>query len=105
MPNSLFLHYSISSWSIESDLFCVVVFDWYLAPELAGDKDYIDKCLRDSEQVQAEDIWLCERVQKGLESPVFTDGGRYAPELEGGEYMFHQRLHADYLAAVAKAGK
>jgi hypothetical protein len=27
-------------------------------------------------------------------------GGRYSPSMEGGEFMFHQRLHRDYIAAT-----
>jgi hypothetical protein len=45
-----------------------VHFDWYLSPELASDEQYINQCLEASEKVQQEDVWLCERVQKGLDS-------------------------------------
>lgn len=63
-------------------------FDWYVTKDKAHDKAYIDDSIAASEQVQQEDIWLCERVQRGLDSPHFRSGGRYAPSLEGGEYMF-----------------
>lgn len=53
---------------------CRVDFDWFVTPDLAADRAYIEKCIQDSEQVQDEDIWLCERVQKGLQSPVFDSG-------------------------------
>jgi hypothetical protein len=44
---------------------CIVEFDWYYDTE-NGDvsQEYIDKCIEQSEKVQVEDIWLCERVQK-----------------------------------------
>ena len=31
-------------------------------------------------------------------------GGRYAPLMEQGEYMYHQRIYKDYLKAIAKTG-
>ena len=73
-------------------------------PELAKDKVYIDACLKDSEQIQDEDIWLCERVQKGLNSSAYNYGGRYSAVKEGGEYLFHQLLNKDLEAAVAAGG-
>jgi hypothetical protein len=41
-------------------------FEWYYDTE-NGDinsQEYIDECIQQSEKVQEEDIWLCERVQK-----------------------------------------
>lgn len=90
---------------------CRVKFDWFVTPDLAGEltskpsaaiaphslstgTDAVNKALADSEIVQQEDIFLCERVQRGLMSDGY-DVGRYAPTLEGGEYAFHQRLYQD----------
>lgn len=78
---------------------CVVHFDWFVDPALAGDQKYVEECIAQSDVVQQEDIWLCERVQRGLESVAY-DVGRYAPALEGGEFMFHSHLHSDYIAEV-----
>jgi choline monooxygenase len=80
----------------------VVAFDWYVTADKAKDKAYVEACLEDSEQVQREDIWLCERVQSGLRSSVYNQGGRYAPLMEQGEYMYHQRIYKDFLKAIEK---
>jgi choline monooxygenase len=79
---------------------CVVDFDWYVTKDKAKDERYIEDSLKASEKVQEEDIWLCERVQRGLDSPCFGQGGRYAPSMEGGEYMYHRRLYEDVLGAA-----
>lgn len=78
---------------------CVVHFDWFVDPALAEDQKYVEECIAQSDVVQQEDIWLCERVQRGLESVAY-DVGRYAPALEGGEFMFHSHLHSDFTAEV-----
>jgi choline monooxygenase len=79
---------------------CYVDFDWYIDKDLSHDTEYIKQCLMDSEKVQLEDIWLCERVQKGLRSSAYGKGGRYAPSMEGGEYMFHSLLQIDLNTAI-----
>jgi hypothetical protein len=44
---------------------CVVEFEWYYDTENGGVlQEYIDECIEQSEKIQIEDIWLCERVQK-----------------------------------------
>ncbi len=45
-----------------------------------------------SDVVQQEDVWLCEMVQKGLQSPGY-DVGRYAPEVEAPMFHFHQLVY------------
>lgn len=76
---------------------CLVKFDWFVHPSLLGAKS-IEQSLADSELVQQEDISLCERVHRGVRSDGY-DAGRYAPSLEEGEYLFHQRLYQDLLAS------
>jgi choline monooxygenase len=61
---------------------CVVDFDWYIHPSIAGDEKLIESSLAASEKVQEEDIWLCDRVQRGIQSRGY-DVGRYAPSVEG----------------------
>ncbi|EMS46986.1 Choline monooxygenase, chloroplastic [Triticum urartu] len=61
---------------------------------LQDDQDFIDRSLKDSEQVQIEDIALCEGVQRGLESPAYGVG-RYAPSVEMAMHHFHCLLHAN----------
>ncbi|CAN6206794.1 unnamed protein product [Urochloa humidicola] len=58
------------------------------------DQNFIERSLKDSEQVQIEDIALCEGVQRGLESPAYSVG-RYAPSVEMAMHHFHCLLHAN----------
>ena len=80
---------------------CLVVFDWLLDEKFCQSKsaaeleEYIDKDLSASEQVQNEDIWLCERVQKGLRSKSY-EWGRYAPRVEHADHDFHIKLVNKY---------
>ena len=85
---------------------CVVYFDWYVHQSYCTiDKQtIISQSLNDSHIVQLEDIMLSERVQRGLNSECYQ-AGRYAPELEDGEYFFHQRLYRDYLLAINHVNK
>ena len=53
-----------------------VLFDYYLDPSRAPEEDFIAASLAASNQVQQEDIGLCESVQRGLASPAY-DVGRY----------------------------
>lgn len=76
---------------------CLTVFDYYYAD--VSDTAFIERSLKDSHQVQLEDVQICESVQKGLRSSGY-DVGRYAPQLEIGEYLFHQWL-ADELGLRA----
>ncbi|KVI11819.1 Aromatic-ring-hydroxylating dioxygenase, alpha subunit [Cynara cardunculus var. scolymus] len=71
---------------------CKVIFDYFLDASLKDDEAFVAKSLEDSEQVQMEDIMLCESVQRGLESPAY-DNGRYAPMVEKAMHHFHSLLH------------
>jgi len=75
---------------------CLVIFDYFF--EEGVSEEFIENCLRDSDQVQQEDINICASVQKGLRSRAY-DRGRYAPNLEKGMHRFHQLLAKDYLPA------
>nr|CAB3468905.1 unnamed protein product [Digitaria exilis] len=73
---------------------CKVVFDYFLDKSLLDDQNFIERSLKDSEQVQMEDIALCEGVQRGLESPAYSIG-RYAPSVEMAMHHFHSLLHTN----------
>ncbi|KAK9817021.1 hypothetical protein WJX72_008478 [[Myrmecia] bisecta] len=73
---------------------CRVVFDYLIDPAQAADTEYIQHSLQASDEVQQEDIQLCEGVQRGLTSPAY-DVGRYAPGVEQPMFHFHQMLHRD----------
>ncbi|MEO2088490.1 MAG: SRPBCC family protein [Gemmataceae bacterium] len=49
-----------------------------------------------ADQVQAEDVRICEQVQRGLGSRSYTTG-RFSVKREAGGYAFH-RLVAEHLA-------
>ena len=75
---------------------CRVEFDYYYARNPAA----LARSERDrafSDEIQAEDIAICESVQKGLTSG-FYDAGRLSPKRESGVWHFHQQLRAAYAA-------
>lgn len=82
-------------WPINANE-CVVYFDWFVHKSYLSKQDVIDQAIADSHLVQLEDIMLSERVHKGLMSSCYNIG-RYSPELEDGEYFFHQKLYQDFL--------
>ena len=71
---------------------CRVIFDWYAEPGLS--EDFIAESLKSSEQVQEEDIYICERLQVGMGS-IHFEPGPYAPTVEMGKYQFHKMLASD----------
>ena len=81
---------------------CRVVIDFYFAQtEGAEAKAFIDRSLTVAEQIQQEDIGICEEVQKGLHSRAF-DTGRFSVRREAGVYHFHQMLGGYLQGAEAK---
>lgn len=69
---------------------CRVVFDYYFSSECS--REFIEKSLASSHQVQLEDVGICESVQRGLRSLGY-DKGRYAPKIEQGELHFAKLLY------------
>ncbi len=78
-----------------------VVFDYYFADvsESAREKNLASIAV--SEQIQSEDVAICESVQRGLNSRAY-DTGRLSVRREAGEHLFHRLLHADLTIGVAK---
>ncbi|MFO0878682.1 MAG: SRPBCC family protein [Gemmataceae bacterium] len=71
---------------------CRVIFDFYFADSQSpGAREYIDRSIAVAEQVQREDMEICEEVQKGLRSRSF-DTGRFSVRRESTGYHFHQLL-------------
>jgi choline monooxygenase len=68
---------------------CRVVFDFYFAEGTA--EDFVAKSIDVAEQVQQEDVTICEEVQRGLGSRSFSTG-RFSVRRENGGYHFHQLL-------------
>jgi len=66
-------------------------------PERPGLAEEIERSIAFSDEVQREDIAICEAVQRGLRSR-FYERGRYSVRREHGVHHFHGLL-AERLAA------
>jgi choline monooxygenase len=76
---------------------CRVEFDFYYADDPAA----LARAERDrafSDEIQLEDIHICEAVQKGLASGVYQPG-RLSPKRESGVWHFQECLRRAYAAA------
>ena len=79
---------------------CRVAFDYfYLQTPEAQARIEPDRAVTD--EIQHQDMAICEAVQRGLESG-FYDAGRLSPKRESGVWHFHEHLRAAY--ATGKAG-
>jgi choline monooxygenase len=78
---------------------CIVEFDYYYAddPEVQA---RIQNEQAFSDEIQAEDIGICEQVQKGLASGSYQ-AGRLNPKREGGVWHFQNLLRTAYASACA----
>jgi choline monooxygenase len=82
---------------------CRVVFDYYYAQDegaqarIAADQDF-------SDEVQHEDIAICEAVQKGLASGYYAPG-RLCPTREGGVWHFQNLLRAAYAGPAGESAR
>jgi choline monooxygenase len=73
---------------------CKVVFEWFSGSPPAdpsADAEWT-KLLAFSDEIQEEDIAVCEAVQRNLRSRVY-DRGRYSAKRENGVHHFHSLLH------------
>lgn len=67
----------------------LTIFEWYFHDvESATAKERIKTTVELSDEVQQEDIWICEEVQKRLRSIAY-DRGRYSVRRENGVHHFH----------------
>jgi choline monooxygenase len=74
----------------------LTVFEWYfLEPEKPEVKERVERTVEFSDEIQLEDIRICEAVQKGLRSRSYASG-RYSVKRENGVHHFHKLL-AEYL--------
>ena len=75
---------------------CRVLFDYYYSDtESEAARALIAEDLRFSDEVQREDIFICERVQQGLESGAYT-AGRLSPKREAGVHHFQELVRKSY---------
>lgn len=67
----------------------LTIFEWFFhEPTAPGMAEKIKRTIALSDEVQAEDIRVCELVQKGLWSVAY-DRGRYSVKRENGVHHFH----------------
>jgi choline monooxygenase len=76
---------------------CKVIFDFYFDGKAAS--GFIADSIKVAEQIQQEDIGICEEVQRGLTSRSY-DTGRFSVRREAGGYHFHQLLARHLQAAI-----
>ena len=72
----------------------LVIFEWYATnppADPATDAEWA-KLVAFSDEIQVEDIEICETVQRNLKSRVY-DRGRYSAKRENGVHHFHSLLH------------
>ena len=70
---------------------CLVVFDFFFGDTSA---EYNAESVAVSDRVQAEDVDICESVQRGLHSRAYG-AGRLSVRRETGEHLFHRLLAHD----------
>ncbi len=68
---------------------CRVIFDLYFAANTPA--DFASESIRVTDQVQQEDVGVCEEVQRNLNSRSYH-AGRYSVKRENGGHYFHQLL-------------
>ena len=76
---------------------CRVDFDYFYAADVTAEARFEDH--RFSDEVQVEDIGICEAVQRGLASGSYV-AGRLNPRHESGLLHFHELLRAAYRTAA-----
>jgi len=70
----------------------LTMFEWFFHDAAdSGVQERIQRAIAFSDQVQREDIGLCENVQRGLRSVTY-DRGRYSVKRENGVHHFHMLL-------------
>jgi choline monooxygenase len=66
----------------------LTIFEWYFAqPGTGGGWESMQQTIAFSDEIQQEDIVLCEQVQRGLRSRSY-DTGRFSAKRENGVYHF-----------------
>ena len=76
-----------------------VIFDYYFADVSASARESNLASIAVSEQIQAEDVAICQSVQRGLNSRAYNTG-RLSVRREAGEHLFHRLLHDDLSAGL-----
>lgn len=78
----------------------LTIFEWYfLDADVPETRQKIDQVVKFGDEIQDEDIFICEHVQRGLNSRSY-DRGRYSVKRENGVYHFHALVHEFLTAGV-----
>lgn len=79
----------------------LTIFEWYFEQPGSGQGwESMQQAIAFSDQVQQEDIVICETVQKGLSSRAYTQG-RFSVRRENGVHHFHSLVY-DYLSKTSR---
>jgi choline monooxygenase len=73
---------------------CLVLFDFFFGDTSPERAQYNTESVAVSDRVQAEDVGICESVQRGLHSRAYV-AGRLSVRRETGEHLFHRLLARD----------
>ncbi len=75
----------------------MTIFEWFFAePGSGAGWESMQQTIAFSDEIQQEDIVICEQVQRGLRSRAY-DSGRFSAKRENGVYHF-QQLVREFLA-------
>lgn len=70
----------------------LTIFEWYFRePENAETQERLRRTVEFSDEIQLEDIRICEAVQRNLHSRTYSQG-RYSVKRENGVHHFHALL-------------
>jgi len=81
---------------------CRVNFDFFFRDVSPEREAYNTASIATSDQVQDEDVAICESVQKGLNSRAYG-AGRLSVRREAGEHLFHRLLARDLKLGLEQA--
>lgn len=76
-----------------------VVFDFYFEDTGGAARARQLASIEVSDRIQAEDVDICESVQRGLQSRAYSTG-RLSVRREAGEQLFHQLLYDDLVTGL-----
>lgn len=77
-----------------------LVYEFFFDDKAIDDKEYVERTIAASHQVQLEDSGICELLHNNMLSPGFKSG-RYAPTVEIGTHHFHCHLARDMKRGLA----
>jgi choline monooxygenase len=83
----------------------LTIFEWFfLGPGTGEGWESLQQSIAFSDQIQKEDIEICEQVQRGLQSQSYQQG-RFSMKRENGVHHFHLLLHEFLSNSKVESGK